>query len=170
MSATDVHPDGYTVNATKYEAVAFVDDRTMVVRGGTYLLTVNIIPVTLNINDVVVFITTINGSGTESVDFQGIEGASKNLVVLRTVNPIPQGNYIFTLGLMPFSSTLPGTFSTLEREVELWVLPPAGRFELWQHMTLSTVLLPFHSCTESSMFTICRALQRHTMLKWWAVL
>ena len=114
------------MNATKYEAVAFVDDRTMMVQGGTYLLTVNIIPVTLNINDVVVFITTINGSGTESIDFQAVQGASVNLVVLRTRNPIPQGIYIFTIGLMPFSLTLPGTFTKLEREVELWILPPAG--------------------------------------------
>ena len=125
--AVGIHPDGYTVNATKYEAVAFVDDHTMAVQGGTYLLTVNIIPVTLNINDVVVFITTINGSGTESVDFQGIQGITTNLVVLRTVNSVPQGNYVFTLGLMPFSTTLSGPFTKLERDVELWILPPAGK-------------------------------------------
>ena len=152
------------MNATKYEAVAFVDERAMMVQGGSYLLTINIIPVTLNINEVVEFITAINGAGSESTDFQGALGASTNLVVLRTRNPIPQGNYIFTIRLMPFSSTLPGPFTKLEREVELWVLPPAGRF------ALNTALLPFHSCTERSMFTICRALQRHTMLKWWVLL
>ena len=116
------------MNATKYEAVAFVDDLTMMVQGGMYLLTINIIPVTLDINEVLEFIATINGAGTESVDFQGIQGASTNLVVLRTRNPIPLGNYSFTIGLMPFSFTLPGMFSKLQREVELWILPHARKF------------------------------------------
>ena len=128
------------MNATKYEAVAFVDvhDITMEVQGGTYLLTIAVIPVTLDITQVTQFITTnITGAGTVGVDIQGVPGVTANLVILRTVNPIPPGKLFFTVGLEPFSTspTLPGPFTELEREVELWILPPARRFTLHQCMS-----------------------------------
>lgn len=125
---TEIHRDGYTVNATKYEAVAFVDDSTMTVGGGVYLLTIEVIPVTLNITDIVGFITNITKDGTMSPDIQGVSGALNNLVILRTVNPLPPGNYFFTVGLTLYSLTLTGTFTELVREVELRILPPARKF------------------------------------------
>ena len=125
--ATDIHPDGYTVNATKYEAVAFVDDVTRMVQGGTYLLTIEVIATTLDTAKVQEFITNIIGTGTENVDFEGALGALVNQVVLRTINPIPPGNHSFTVSLQPFSFSLPGPFTTLQREVELWILAPARR-------------------------------------------
>ena len=140
--ASDVHPDGYTVNATKYEAVAFVDDVTMTVQGGTYLLTIEVIPTELNTTEVEQFIATINGTGTEMLDFQAALGATTNLVVLRTINPIPPRKHSFTVGLKPYSFTLPGPFTTLEREVELWILPPARRFALCKRM--SSCVNPIH--------------------------
>ena len=136
--ATDFHLDGYTVNATKYEAVAFVNDVTMMVQGGTYLLTIEVIPSTLNITAVEEFFTTINGTGTERLDFQGNVGASNYQVILRTRNLIPPGKHSFTVELKPFSFILPGPFTALEREVELWVLPPARRFALYQCMSCYT--------------------------------
>ena len=121
---SEIHRDGYTVNATKYEAVAFVDDSTMNIPGGSYLLTIEVIPVSLNISQVQEFFVNINGSGTESVDITKAVGASTSLVILRTVNPLPPGNHLFTVGLKPFSHTLTGTFTELKREVELWILSP----------------------------------------------
>ena len=123
------------MNATKYEAVAFVDDVTRMVQGGTYLLTIEVIATTLDTTKVQEFITNIIGTGTENVDFQGVLGALVNQVVLRTRNPIPPGNHSFTVSLQPFSFILPGPFTTLEREVELWILPPARRFAQCQCMS-----------------------------------
>lgn len=170
--ATDIHPDGYTVNATKYEAVAFVDDATMMVPGGTYLLTIEVIPTELDTTKVEEFITTINGTGTEVLDFQGALGATTNQVVLRTINPIPPGKHSFTVRLKPFSFDLPGPFTTLEREVELWILPHARRFALCECM--SSCVNFSHVCTVYSdgkhVHPLCRTLQHYAVLKWWAVL
>ena len=112
------------MNATKYEAIAFVDDITMNLQGGSYLFTIEAIPVSLDISQVLEFSLSINGSGTESVDIQGVFGASSRHVILRTVNPLPPGSHLFTVGLKPFSLTLTGTFTELKREVELWILSP----------------------------------------------
>ena len=120
------------MNATKYEAVAFVDDSTMNVGGGAYLLTIDVILVTLNITDVNAFLTNITRDGAMSFDIQGVPGASSNLVILRTVNPLAVGTHLFTIGLKLDSLTLTGTFTELVREVELWILPPARRSMLCQ--------------------------------------
>lgn len=115
------------MNATKYEAVAFVDDSTMKIPGGSYLFTIEVIPVSLDINQVVEFIVNINGSGTESVDITKGLGASASMVIIRTVNPLPPGNHLFTVEMKPFSQTLTGTFTELKREVELWILSPTRK-------------------------------------------
>ena len=130
------------MNATKYKAVAFVDDVTMTVQGGAYLLTIEVIPTELNTTQVEQFIATINGMGTEMLDFQAALGATTNQIVLRTINPIPPGKHSFTVELKPYSFTLPGPFTTLEREVELWILPPARRFALCKRM--SSCVNPIH--------------------------
>ena len=142
------------------------------VPGGTYLLTIEVIPTELDTTKVEEFITTINGTGTEVLDFQGALGATTNQVVLRTINPIPPGKHSFTVGLKPFSFDLPGPFTTLDREVELWILPPARRFALCECM--SSCVNFSHVRTVYSdgkhVHPLCRTLQHYAVLKWWAVL
>ena len=112
------------MNATKYEAVLFVNESTNMVAGGTYLFTIGIIPVTLDLGTVIDFLAAVTGTGTDNVDFQTARGTSVDQVVVSAATPLPEGVYIFsvTLAILDFGNPEPVESQVSDAEVR--ILPP----------------------------------------------
>ena len=121
---SDINSEGYTVNATKYEAALFVSESTNMVADGTILFTIGIIPVTLDINMVVEFLGAVTGSGTDNINFQAVQGASIDQVVVSAQDPLPAGVYTFSIELTIFSFANPHLIPSHVTEAEVWILPP----------------------------------------------
>ena len=94
------------------------------VADGTILFTIGIIPVTLDINMVLEFIGTVIGSGTDNINFQAIQGASIDKVVVIAQDPLPVGVYTFSIELTIFSSANPDLIPSHVTEAEVRILPP----------------------------------------------
>ena len=115
------------MNATKYEAALFVDESTNMVAEGTYLFTIGIIPVTLDISTVIAFIGTVSGSGMVHTNFAVDRGTSVDQLVVTALDPLPVGVYIFSISLAildfdnPDPNQVPISHVT---EAEVRVLPP----------------------------------------------
>ena len=122
--ASDVNSEGYTVNATKYEVALFANESTNMVAGGTYLFTIGIIPVTLDLGTVIDFLAAVTGTGTDSVDFQAARGTSVDQVVVSAVTPLPVGVYTFSVSLAIFDFNHPDPVESQVSEAEVWILPP----------------------------------------------
>ena len=87
------------MNATKYETALFANESTNMVASGTYLFTIGIIPVTLDLGTVLEFLAAVTESGTDNVDFQTVRGTSVDQVVVSTVTPLTEGVYTFSIAL-----------------------------------------------------------------------
>ena len=112
------------MNATKYEAALFANESTNMVVGGTYLFTIGIIPVTLDLGTVLEFLAAVTGTGTDNVDFQAVRGTSVDQVVVRPVTPLPVGLYTFSVSLAIFDFDDPNPVVSHVSEAEVWILPP----------------------------------------------
>ena len=115
------------MNATTYEAALFVDESTNMVAEGSYLFTIGIIPVTLDITTVLGFLGAVIGTGTENVNFQAATGAAVEQVVVSALDPLPVGVYTFNiiLGILDIDGNDPVVSHVAEAEV--WILPPPGK-------------------------------------------
>ena len=112
------------MNATKYEVALFVDESTHMVTEGTYLFTIGIIPVTLDISTVIEFIGTVSGTGPVNINFDVDEGASVDQLVVTTLDPLPVGVYIFNISLVILDFDNPDLVVSYVTETEVRVLPP----------------------------------------------
>ena len=112
------------MNATKYEAALFVDESTDMVAEGTYLFTIGIIPVTLDISTVIEFIGAVSGSGTVQINFVVDGGASVDQLVVSTQAPLPVGVYTFNIFLAILDFYNPDAGVSHVTEAEVRVLPP----------------------------------------------
>ena len=122
--ASDVNSEGYTVNATKYEVAVFANESTNMVADGTYLFTIGIIPVTLDLGTVLEFIAAVTGTGTDNVDFQAVSGTSVDQVVVSTTASLPVGVYTFSVTLAIFDFDNPDPVESQVSEAEVRILPP----------------------------------------------
>ena len=116
MLDSDINSAGYILNATRYEAAAFVDEVNDMLGAGSYLFTINIMssdgsPID---NSVSFFVST------SDTYFNDVEGSSNNIRVIVTADPIPAGTYTFFIRIQPFSFPIQPVF---EVEVEVRVLP-----------------------------------------------
>ena len=117
------------MNATKYEAVISADEHTGMILGGSYLFTIRVITDTLDINQVDVFFTSISQNGVRSIDFGAVPGILPELIVVRTINPLPEGVYRFSISLMPFSSMgVLNPVGTQVNEAEVRIQPPPSTY------------------------------------------
>ena len=123
-TASDVNSAGYTVNATKYEAALFVDESTNMVADGTYVFTIGIIPVTLDISTVIEFIGTVSGTGTVNTNFAVNGGASVDQLEVTALDPLPVGVYIFSISLAILDFDNPDPVVSHVTEAEVRALPP----------------------------------------------
>ena len=112
------------MNATKYEAALFVDESTSMVAEGTYLFTIDIIPVTLDISTVIAFIGTVSGTGTVQTNFAVDEGASFDQLVVTALDPLPVGVYTFSISLVILDFDNPDPVVSHVTEAVVRVLPP----------------------------------------------
>ena len=148
LTASDINSAGYTVNATKYEAALFVDESTNMVAEGTYLFTIGIIPVTLDISTVIAFIGTVSGSGMVHNNFAVDGGTSVDQLVVTALEPLPVGVYIFSISLAildfdnPDPNQVPINHVT---EAEVRVLPPPRKCLCVLHCIVHTCT---HICTK----------------------
>ena len=113
------------MNATTYEAALFVNESTNMVAEGSYLFTIGIIPVTLDIGMVLGFVGAVIGTGTENVNFQAARGATVEQVVVSALYPLPVGVYTFNIRLAIFDGIDPVVSHVAEAEVR--ILPPPGK-------------------------------------------
>ena len=113
------------MNATTYEAALFVDESTNMVAEGSYLFTIGIIPVTLDITTVIAFLGAVIGTGMDNANFQAARGAAVEQVVVSTLDPLPVGVYTSNIRLAIFDGTDPVVSHVAEAEV--WILPPPGK-------------------------------------------
>ena len=113
------------MNATTYEAALFVNESTNMVAEGSYLFTIGIIPVTLDIGMVLGFVGAVIGTGTENVNFQAARGATVEQVVVSALYPLPVGVYTFNIRLAIFDGTDPVVSHVAAAEVR--ILPPPGK-------------------------------------------
>ena len=109
------------MNATKYEVALFVDESTMMVADGTYLFTIGIIPVTLDISTE--FIGAVSGSGGDVHTAFQVAGDVDRLVV-STQAPLPEGVYIFSISLAILDFDNPDPVVSHVTEAEVRALPP----------------------------------------------
>ena len=121
--ASDVNSEGYTVNATKYKVALFANESTHMVASGTYLFTIGIIPVTLDLGTVIDFLAVVTGTGTDSVDFQAVRGTSVDQVVVSIVT-LPVGVYTFSVSLAILDFNNPDQVESQVSEAEVRILPP----------------------------------------------
>ena len=112
------------MNATKYEAAFFVDESTHMVAEGTYLFTIGIIPVTLDIDTEIAFIGTVSGTGTVNTNFAVNGGASVDQLVVTALDPLPVGVYTFSISLSIFTFANPDAGVSHVTEAEVRALPP----------------------------------------------
>ena len=112
------------MNATKYEAALFVDESTNMVAEGTYLFTIGIIPITLDISTVLEFIGTVSGTGTVNINFEVARGASVDQLVVTALDPLPVGVYTFSISLTILDFANPDAVVSHVTEAEVRVLPP----------------------------------------------
>ena len=113
------------MNATTYEAALFVDESTNMVAEGSYLFTIGIIPVTLDITTVIAFLGAVIGTGMDNANFQAARGAAVEQVVVSALGPLPVGVYTFNIILAIFDGTDPVVSHVAEAEVR--ILPPPGK-------------------------------------------
>ena len=115
------------MNATKYEAALFVDESTHMVAEGTYLFTIGVVPVTLDISTVIEFIGAVSGTGTVNTDFAVNKGASADQLEVTALDPLPVGVYTFSISLaiLDFDNPDPNQVAISHvTEAEVQVLPP----------------------------------------------
>ena len=112
------------MNATKYEVALFVDESTNMVAEGTYLFTIGIIPVTLDISTVITFIGAVSGTGTVQTNFAVDEGASVDQLVVTALDPLHVGVYTFNISLVILDFTFFDPVVSHVTEAEVRVLPP----------------------------------------------
>ena len=122
------------MNATKYEAALFVDESTDMVAEGTYLFTVGIIPVTLDISTVIAFIGAVSGSGGDVHTAFQVAGDVDRLVV-STQEPLLVGVYTFRISLAILDFDNPDPVVSHVTEAEVRALPPPRK-----HMHLCALL------------------------------
>ena len=113
---SDINSAGYILNATRYEAAAFVDEVNDMLGAGSYLFTINIMsgdgsPVDNN----VIFVLSPSDS-----NFNDVEGSSSNIRVIVTADPITAGTYMFIIRIQPVTFPIP---PVSEVEAEVRVLP-----------------------------------------------
>ena len=94
------------------------------VADGTILFTIGIIPVTLDISMVLEFIGAVIGSGTDNINFQAVQGASIDQVVVSAQDPLPVGVYTFSIELIILDFANPDLTASHVAEAEVWILPP----------------------------------------------
>ena len=123
--ASDINSEGYTVNATKYEATLFIDESANAVPEGTYLFTIGIIPVTLDISTVVEFIASVTTQvGPFIIYYQTAQGASVEQIVVSTLDfPLHVGVYSLSISLAIIDFDNPDQGISHVTEAEVWVLP-----------------------------------------------
>ena len=110
------HETGYILNATRYEAAAFVDEETNTLGTGSYLFTINIMSSDGSpIDDSASFFVTISNN-----NFRDVAGSSSNILVIVTNDVVPAGTYTFSIRIMPF--VFP-TVPEFEVEAEVRILP-----------------------------------------------
>ena len=112
------------MNATKYEVALFVDESTNMVAEGTYLFTIGIIPVTLDISTVITFIGAVSGTGTVQTNFAVDEGASVDQLVVTALDPLHVGVYTFNISLAILDFIFFDPVVSHVTEAEVRVLPP----------------------------------------------
>ena len=98
------------------------------VADGTILFTIGIIPVTLDINMVFEFLGAVTGSGTDNINFQAVQGASIDQVVVSTQDPLPVGVYTFSIELTILDDFVNPNLPSHVAEAEVRILPPPRKY------------------------------------------
>ena len=140
------------MNATKYEAALFVDESTKMVADGTYLFTIGIIPVTLDISTVIEFIGAVSGSGTVHTNFDVDKGASVDQLVVTALGPLPVGVYTFSISLAILDFDNPDPVVSHVTEAEVRVLPPPRKCMQALHCIVCIATILVQIVAQGSLF------------------
>ena len=126
------------------------------VADGTYLFTIGIIPVTLDISMVFEFIGLVVGSGSDNINFQAVPGDTIDQVVVIAQDPLPMGVYTFSIELTIFSSANPDLIASHVTEAEVRILPPPRKYMHALHCIV-------YKCIQSECHPTDKACGRHEL-------